>query len=239
MYLPGSLGLGIYVNADFDTTILINSPDGQWYCNDDHSDLENLNSGVYFEDPSSGRYDIWVGSYSDSNLNRSAVLAISEYSSSSWGTELEASVPTLSLSAGFTPDPYTLDVLAGGPNQGSSLNSSCNGYVSAEPTYRVNYSTGSLGLTFYTNADFDTTLAIQSPSGIWYCNDNHSALENLNSGYYFASPESGNYNVYVGAYSESNSNRSAQLLISEFDLVPEEIISDIPDGEIQFGSKLF
>ena len=246
---PGRLGLGIYTNAGFDTTILINTPAGEWICNDDNDNLENLNAGYYFASPASGRYDIWVGAYSESNVNGRAMLAISEYSESSWDTNLSAtvSIPELSLSGGFTPDPYTLSVSAGGSNQAANLQSSCSGYVSPNPTYRLNFSPGSLGLGIYTIADFDTTITILSPSGIWYCNDDHANLENLNSGYYFTSPAAGNYDIYVGSYSEDNVGRSATLVISEYSEsswnpdsepdIPETPV--IPDGVIQTNSKLF
>lgn len=254
-YSPGSLGLGFYTNAEFDTTILINTPNGEWICNDDHDALENLNSGVYFEDPASGRYDIWVGAYSDSNNNRSAMLAITEYSTGSWETDLEPAVPELTLSGGFSPDPYALDIIAGGALYGYDDVTAfdCTGYYAGTATYRLNFTPGSLGLSIYTNADVDTTIAVQAPNGSWSCNDDNDFLENNNAGVYFASPASGSYNIYVGTFSESNSNSPALLAISEYsessweaniggsndNPVFDDPIPEIPDGEIQFGSKLF
>jgi hypothetical protein len=242
---PGSLGLSIYVNADVDTTLLINDPSGEWFCNDDHDELENLNSGVYFSDPESGRYDIWVGVYSEGS-DADALLAISEYSEGSWENDLSPTtsvfIPEISLSGGFTPDPYTIDVIAGGPDQASDLNSSCSGYVTPNPTYRLDFSPGSLGLGIYTLApDLDTTIAIQSPSGSWYCNDDNSNLEyTLNSGYYFSNPESGSYDIYVGTFSESAIGGNATLAITEYSESSwnPNAEPEIPDGEIQFGSKL-
>jgi hypothetical protein len=243
---PGSLGLGFYTNASFDTTILINNPSGNWFCNDDHGDLENLNAGYYFANPESGRYDIWVGVYAESNISNNALLAISEYSESSWENNLSPTpapvfVPEISLSGGFSPDPYTIDVVAGGPTQASTLDSSCSGYVGANPNYRLNFSPGSLGLGIYTLSDIDTTLAIRSPNGVWNCNDDNSNLANtLNSGYYFASPVSGMYDIYVGTFSEGSVGQSATLAITEFSESSwnPDAVPDIPDGEIQFGSKL-
>jgi hypothetical protein len=244
---PGSLGLGFYTSAGFDTTILINDPSGNWFCNDDHGNLENLNAGYYFDNPQSGRYDIWIGVYAEGNISNNVFLAISEYSESSWETGLTSPtpspvfVPEISLSNGFTPDPYTIDVIVGGANQASTLDSSCSGYVGTNPSYRLNFSPGSLGLGIYTLSDIDTTLAIRSPSGVWNCNDDNSNLENtLNSGYYFASPESGMYDIYVGAFSEGSVGQSATLAITEFSESSwnPNSIPEIPDGEIQFGSKL-
>ncbi len=244
-YEAGSSTLSIYINAAFDTTLLINTPNGDWVCDDDNDNLDNLNSGWYFDNAASGQYDIWVGTYSESNNNGRAILAISEYSESTWDRDLHLNssvfVPEISLTGGFSPDPYTIDVVAGGPNQASTLDSSCSGYVGANPSYRLNFSPGSLGLGIYTLSDIDTTLAIRSPSGIWNCNDDNSNLENtLNSGYYFSSPETGIHDIYVGAFSEGSVGQSATLAITEFSESswnPNSVI-EIPDGEIQFGSKL-
>ena len=56
----GPLPLNIFVRSAADTTLVINAPDGAWYCNDDASGLDPV---VSFASPQSGRYDIWVGSF--------------------------------------------------------------------------------------------------------------------------------------------------------------------------------
>lgn len=74
-YSAGSLPLLISVASDHDTTLVINAPDGQWYCDDDSG--EGVNPLVNFPKPMSGRYEIWVGTYSSGEY-RSAQLHISE-----------------------------------------------------------------------------------------------------------------------------------------------------------------
>ena len=64
----------ISVASDADTTLVINGPDGRWYCNDD---ANGLNPMVRFNRPRSGQYDIWVGTYGNSGLHN-AQLGISE-----------------------------------------------------------------------------------------------------------------------------------------------------------------
>ena len=76
-YTAGSLPLIISVNSSSDTTLVINAPDGRWYCDDDSGD--GVNPSVRFNSPQSGRYEIWVGSYGGGNAQ--AILAISEVSS--------------------------------------------------------------------------------------------------------------------------------------------------------------
>lgn len=74
-YDAGSLPLIISVNSSADTTLVVNGPDGSWYCDDDGG--EGLNPSIRFNRPMSGRYEIWVGTFSPGSLPR-AELHISE-----------------------------------------------------------------------------------------------------------------------------------------------------------------
>jgi hypothetical protein len=76
-YQSGSLPLYISATADSDTTLIVNAPDGRWYCDDDTG--EGLNPLVTFAKPSSGQYDIWIGTYASADF-RPATLHISEIS---------------------------------------------------------------------------------------------------------------------------------------------------------------
>ena len=78
-YTAGSLPLIISVAADADTTLVVNGPDGSWYCDDD-TGVHGLNPMVRFNSPKSGRYDIWVGTYGNASL-QPAQLHISELTS--------------------------------------------------------------------------------------------------------------------------------------------------------------
>jgi len=74
-YNAGALPLIISVNADVDTTLVINAPDGSWHCDDDSGD--GLNPSIRFTGPQSGLYDIWIGTYADASREE-ATLSISE-----------------------------------------------------------------------------------------------------------------------------------------------------------------
>lgn len=71
-----SLPLIISVASTADTTLIVNGPDGQWYCDDDGG-VNGLNPSVRFNSPDTGRYEIWVGSYR-SGITPPARLHISE-----------------------------------------------------------------------------------------------------------------------------------------------------------------
>ena len=60
VFEAGTLPLNIYVQSAEDTTLVVNAPDGNWYCNDD---TNGLNPVLSFQNPQSGLYDIWVGSF--------------------------------------------------------------------------------------------------------------------------------------------------------------------------------
>ncbi len=71
-----SLPLIISADSSDDTTLVINGPDGRWYCDDDGGE-NGLNPSIRFNNPQSGRYEIWVGSYREGQ-NSQARLHISE-----------------------------------------------------------------------------------------------------------------------------------------------------------------
>lgn len=66
----GPLSFGVY--ADGDTSLVINGPDGQYYCNDD---ANGVNPMVGWDSAPSGTYDIWVGAVGSPT---SATLVVTE-----------------------------------------------------------------------------------------------------------------------------------------------------------------
>ena len=73
-YTAGKFNLTIYAESKADTTLLINLPDGKWIADDDSGG--NLNPLIKIENPKSGQYDIWVGTFGKDNAP--AVLKITE-----------------------------------------------------------------------------------------------------------------------------------------------------------------
>ena len=76
VFSSGSLPLIISANSRSDTTLVVNAPDGSWYCDDD-SGSRGLNPALRFDRPQSGRYEIWVGTYGSASTP-AAQLHISE-----------------------------------------------------------------------------------------------------------------------------------------------------------------
>ena len=218
-YTAGSLPLYVSASASDDLTLLVNGPDGSWYCDDD-SGAGPLDPGLYWPKPASGTYNIWVGRLSTSDLV-DATLYISEvdfYTTStggggSSGIDLSASpvYGDVSLSSGFTPDPYTLSLTPGGSNDASTVDASCAGQVGSAPDVDLYYTSGSLPLYIYVESGDDTTLVINTPDGDWICDDDSGV--GLNPGVSFKAPGSGRYDIWVGRFGDAAG--SATLRISE------------------------
>lgn len=123
---------------------------------------------------------------------------------------------TVSLTAGFTPDPYPVDVMPGGTTNATnlSLGSECVGFINASnPDVRVNYQAGEFSfLSFAIRGGGDTTLLINGPDGRWYCNDDFGGSVSPNV--MFEPAQSGQYDIWVGTFGE-DSGGSAQLRITE------------------------
>lgn len=106
---------------------------------------------------------------------------------------------TVSLSAGFVPDPVTFDVVSGGPNDASDLGSGCVGSVAGSPDVVVNFRSNGGPLSFGVVSDGDTSLVINGPDGRYYCSDD---VNGLNPSLGWDSAPSGQYDIWVGAVGE-------------------------------------
>jgi len=219
-YRAGDMPLYIAAVSDADTTLTIRGPNGQWYCDDDSGG--NLNPLVNFSDPASGRYQIWVGRYGVQSETASAVLHISEIGGPSGGAgdgpdyTLDPPYGAVELVAGFTPDPYTQDIAAGGDLDASvAVSPECRGWIARAPDFRVHWTAGSgeLPLIFSVNSAADTTLVINDAQGNWFCDDD-GGNEGLNPSISFSNAPSGQYDIWVGTYAQGSLENST-LHVSE------------------------
>lgn len=74
-YTAGAFNLSFSSTSSSDTTLVIQAPNGNLYCDDDSGN--GLNPIVTIGNPPSGTYNIWVGSYQNGEYAR-ATLSISE-----------------------------------------------------------------------------------------------------------------------------------------------------------------
>jgi hypothetical protein len=126
-------------------------------------------------------------------------------------TSATATYGEISLSAGFTPDPHTVNLTAGGTIDAANIGASCTGSISRAPDFEVTYSAGSLPLYVFVNASSDTTLVVNGPDNRWYCDDDSNG--GTNPQVTFNNPQSGTYDIWVGTYGGGTS--PAVLHLSE------------------------
>lgn len=121
-----------------------------------------------------------------------AVLAVAVVAGTS------ASAQTVSLSAGFLPDPVTFDVYSGGPNQAANIprSSGCVGRVAVTADVTLNFSSNGGPLNIGVFSSSDTSLIIMAPDGNWYCTDD---TYGLNPALEWGSAPSGRYEIWAGA----------------------------------------
>lgn len=214
-----TLPLIISAESDVDTVLVVRGPDRAYYCDDDSGG--GLNPAVRFDTPRSGRYQIWVGTFSAGGTQSEASLYISEIAAGKFDLanmpdpSLDPSYGAIDLASGFMPDPHTRTIAAGGGFDASVLGPGCVGWIATTPDYRVNWTAGSgaLPLVFSVQSDADTTLVINDAQGNWRCDDD-GGNGGLNPAITIGNPPSGQYDIWVGTFSRGDLQAST-LNVSE------------------------
>ncbi|MHA6288108.1 hypothetical protein [Maricaulis sp. CAU 1757] len=214
-YEAGDFDLYISSSSNGDGTLVVNAPDGSWWCDDDGAG--DLNPGLRFDAPMSGRYDIWVGTYSE-NDSEPATLHFSELGFGGdfgHGAQLDGTLNpnfgTHAIEAGISADPTRFDVIPGGALAAEeAADQSCRGYVTEAPDFIIDYTASSQPLAVSARSNIDTTLVVQAPDGHWHCDDDSAG--DRNPGLFMGRPQSGRYAVWVGTYSEGDAGE-AELII--------------------------
>jgi len=199
-YTAGAFPLIFSVDADADTTLIVNDPSGAWICDDDSG--PSLNPLIALDNPQSGQYDIWIGTYSPGPATP-ATLFVSEIAGQLGGElnwDLDPLFGAIDLAAGFSPDPFSIELAAGGDVDASTVGDNCRGYVTSAPGFRVQYQAGDFPLVFSVESDADTTLVIADPDGNWFCNDDANGT--LDPEIVIDAPVNGQYDIWVGTFGE-------------------------------------
>lgn len=163
-------------------------------------------------------------------------VALAQKSGASGGPDftLEPNYGSVRLESGFTPDPFTKSIRAGGSTAASRASSGCEGRVSTAPDFQLFYEAGSLDLTFKAVASEDTTLLINTPGGAWLCDDDGGG--DLDPMITVNGPESGRYDIWIGTYND----RMVQSTLSITELGESSVASgdDSPNIELEpnYGS---
>jgi hypothetical protein len=217
----GDLALRITATSDDDTTMAVALPNGEVRCNDDFA---GLNPGLIGPEGLTGDYAIWIGTFNpiQGDVFPAANLLVEEVSTTK--THPSGAINSMSLTAGFTPDPFTTTLAAGGIIDASTVDPSCWGNIADTPDFVLNYTAGDWPLRVFVNSDADTTLLMRTPTGEVLCNDD---TDGLNPSLSLTTPVSGQYEVFIGTYDPTAGNPNATLAISE--ILDEKIL---PDGAV-------
>ncbi len=118
------------------------------------------------------------------------------------------------LSAGFTPDPYSVGMTSGGNVNVSYLGSSCSGFATTSPDLRINYGGGGSSLLriYFVGSNGDATMIVNDPYGNFYCVDD--SFGTVNPTIDFNNPAGGTYDVWIGSYA-ANTSLSGTLYITQ------------------------
>lgn len=122
---------------------------------------------------------------------------------------------SVSLNTGFSSDPYSVRVTAGGSiDARQTLGGNCRGMIAGPPDFQLFYNAGNVfPLNIFVQASADTTLVVNDPYGNWHCDDD--GMGNLNPLVTYANPSSGRYDIWVGTFLSGSGLPQATLFISE------------------------
>jgi serine protease Do len=164
-------------------------------------------------------YVLGPGEWSDGTSCPESIDVSGTISEAPAGTTPNYALPptygSVDLAAGFMPDPYEVNLYAGGTIASDGVLAGCYaGWIAEAPDFRLNFAAGSnprISIQVYSGED--TTLVINDPSGGWHCNDDS---DGLNPNVTFTSPSSGQYDIWVGAFGGAGIFPPATLRITEY-----------------------
>lgn len=200
--------LGLRVESDCDTTLLVNSAYGEWLFNDDDV---GMNAGLRLTAAPSGRYDVWLGTYGEQACQ--AVLIAEAATAAPAASCPDWSLGGVELSVN-TGQSGTQPVTAGGPldlGQGNCGIPDAYGYVTAAPSVSLYLETGGqvTTLDLGVQGECDQTLLVNGPAEEWLFNDDdvdlHPRLQ-------IGDAVSGRYDIWVGTFGATGC--ASQLSIS-------------------------
>lgn len=84
-FTNGGVNLGIFAVDSVDSTLVVNTPSGEWYCNDDSPNLAGNDPSVLIENAASGYYHIWLAGYSSADRG-DARLVFTQLPAERWAT---------------------------------------------------------------------------------------------------------------------------------------------------------
>lgn len=209
--------LRLVASSSDDITLVVLRPDGQYMCNDDAEGRNPMIGGSF----PAGTYAVWVGSYQQgvvapyrigfSELNSVTPSTLGSAGGgqaqatpvATTGSGMQSNFGTVSLRAGFTPDPFVSQGTSGGSVEARQMSTMCRGWVSARPDHVFVAQSSFDNLKIMVRSDADTTLVIQDANGRWFCDDDTEGRNPVVGGRFAP----GAYRVWVGSYRQGEMAR--------------------------------
>jgi hypothetical protein len=120
----------------------------------------------------------------------------------------------IDLPAGFAPDPYVINVTAGGTHRIENCGlSPWTGFVTVRPDFDLYWTGSSSQLTIAVEAGADAILLVNAPDGLFYYSDDYRGTSPAIT---FYNPAEGLYDIWIGSYDGSRRN-PARLIFTEYD----------------------
>jgi hypothetical protein len=214
---------------DSDAVLIVQMPNGLWYCGDDS--FGTLDPTVtIIGNTASGLVRAWVGSFRASQRS-SGRLFITQGSASPIDPDragrvlfpdlpappiddldlivhppaLDLDAPPnaaeIALAAGFEPDPYTIRAFAGGSLDAAAIAAGCRGAITPEPDIRLTWTGETALLRVFFISEGDAALVIRTPDGRFLCSDDAFGL--LTPSIDMAQPAAGTYHIWLGSIAET------------------------------------
>jgi len=141
-------------------------------------------------------------------------LAVTPFASNAIAQDysLNATYGSFTVTSGFSPDPFSVEVDSGGSIDAANLGGGCGGFIANAPDLQITYEASILSLWISVISNADTTLVINTPSGDWICDDDSGG--DFDPSVNFSNAPSGVYDIWVGTYG-STGNAGATLYLSE------------------------
>jgi hypothetical protein len=107
---------------------------------------------------------------------------------------------------------YQITVYAGGDINAAEIQDGCVGMVGETPQLALTLTMPrNVTLIVSATSPGDVALAVNTPDGQWFCNDD---AKDLNPEVWVTGGASGLYNIYVGAVGAENQGRETELIVS-------------------------
>lgn len=207
----GEAALSLFAASEVDLTIAVRGPDGRVLCADDS---RGLDPAVTFAPAPAGDYLVWVGAFGQ---GREGVYDLwASRGGPAWpgsGAYVEGAAPRLGYFGFDRARAAGGMVLARGDifahtdmNQ-LPAGTFCPGYGGLDaPDAVLTLAEAEPVLSLYARSDNDLVMAVRTPAGEWFCNDDAFGL---NPAITLQDAAPGDYTIHVGAFSQGATGRFA------------------------------